>query len=155
MPGAALRDLMILYQDYYDANELFIYLAESAVFLGGEVGNPDAWFVPPSFYKRYWFLCPNHKYERTDKKVETMFDLGQSLIQFMTLRKQMYINRDLYREHFPDPVTVVQNAVDQVFLQRNDQDYLNDIYNTPMDDLFSMDGEDDILASDLPLGKIM
>ncbi|KAG2213146.1 hypothetical protein INT47_011295, partial [Mucor saturninus] len=151
VPGAALRDLMILYQDFYDANELFAYLAESSVFLGGEVGNPDAWFVPPSFYKRYWFLCPNHKYERTDKKVETMFDLGQSLIQFMTLRKQMYIQRDLYREHFPIPATAVQHVVDQVFLQRNDQDYLNDIYNTPMDDLLSMDGEDDILASDLPL----
>lgn len=156
MPGAALRDHMILYQDFYDANELFAYLAESSVFLGGEIGNPDSWFVPPSFFKRYWFLCPNHKHDRMDNTVELMVSLGKSMIQLMTERKQMYIERELYSEHFPEPIVeqVVQHVVDEVFLQRNDQQYLNDIYNTPMDDIFSIDGDEDLLASDLPLGKL-
>lgn len=160
MPGAALRDHMILYQDFYNANELFAYLAENSVFLGGEIGNPDSWFVPPSFFKRYWFLCPNHKHDRTDNSVESMANLGQSMIQFMTSRKQMYIERDLHSEHFPTPTTVeqaVQHVVDQAFLQKNDQHYLNAIYNTPtMDDIFSIknNGHQDILASNLPLGKM-
>ncbi|KAI9483397.1 MAG: hypothetical protein EXX96DRAFT_519681 [Benjaminiella poitrasii] len=103
VPGAALRDHMILFQDFYDANELFCYLAESSVFLGGhELGNPDAWFVSPHFYRRYWFLCPNHdKQERIDNAAEIMVNVGQRMMTWMTKRKQMYVEREYYAEHFP------------------------------------------------------
>ncbi|GAA5815311.1 hypothetical protein MFLAVUS_008817 [Mucor flavus] len=160
VPGAALRDHMILFQDFYDANELFSYLAESSVFLGGKLGNPDSWFVPPNFFKRYWFLCPNHKHDRMDNALEIMVGLGKKMIQLMTQRKQMYIERDLYSEYFPEPTVeqVVQHVVDQVFLERDDQQHLDDIYNTPMEDMFSMEDDEescnqamDLLASDLPL----
>ncbi|KAI9250397.1 hypothetical protein EDC94DRAFT_527109 [Helicostylum pulchrum] len=163
VPGAALRDHMILFQDFYDANELFGYLAESSVFLGGKLGNPDSWFVPPNFFKRYWFLCPNHKHDRMDNALEIMVGLGKKMIQLMTQRKQMYIERDLYSEYFPEPTVeqVVQHVVDQVFLERDDQQHLDDIYNTPMEDMFSMEDDDescnqamDLLASDLPLGSV-
>ncbi|KAI8879488.1 hypothetical protein K501DRAFT_146722, partial [Backusella circina FSU 941] len=109
VPGAAMRDHMILFQDYYNANELFDYLTKNSVFLGGEVGNPDSWFVPPSFFKRYWFLCPNHKPERMDNAVEIMVDLGKSMAQVLSKRKEMYIQRDKYKNVFPEPTKKVED----------------------------------------------
>jgi hypothetical protein len=159
IPGAALRDHMILFQDFYDANELFEYLSESSVFLGGELGNPDSWFVPPSFFRRYWFLCPNHKRNRMDNTVDILVGLGKHMIQLMTRRKQMYIERELYAEFFPEPSKEeVQQVVDNAFLQTDDQQYLNDIYMKQ----FTMEDEDelmnggggDLLSNDLPLGMI-
>ncbi|CAO3638934.1 unnamed protein product [Mucor hiemalis] len=173
VPGAALRDHMILFQDFYDANELFRYLQESSVFLGGELGNPDSWFVPPNFFKRYWFLCPNHKRHRLDNAVEALVNLGKHMMQLMAQRKQMYIERENYPEFFPEPTAVaatptptefdqvVQQAVDEEFLQRDDHQHLNDIYHQqPMDNLFSMEDDDDkdnmdLLSSDMPLDHFM
>lgn len=96
-----------------------------------------------------------------DNALEIMVGLGKKMIQLMTQRKQMYIERDLYSEYFPQPTVeqVVQHVVDQVFLERDDQQHLDDIYNTPMEDMFAMDDDDDesrnqamdLLASDLPL----
>jgi hypothetical protein len=137
---------MILYQDFYDANELFDYLAESSVFLGGELGNPDSWFVPPNFFKKYWFLCPNHKHDRMDNAVEIMVNLGKKMIQLMATRKQMYIEREQYAEFFP----IVQEQVDEVFLQKNDQQHLNDMVQELFDSMEQDDQED---LGDLPLGK--
>jgi hypothetical protein len=160
IPGAALRDHMILFQDFYNANDLFEYLAESSVFLGGELGNPDSWFVPSNFFRRYWFLCPNHKRDRMDNAVDILVDLGKHMIQLMTQRKQMYIERELYAEHFPEPTNeeVLQQVVDNVFLQTNDQHYLDDIY-LQQQQHFTMEDEDEltndsILANDLPLGML-
>ncbi|KAI8887855.1 hypothetical protein K501DRAFT_241617 [Backusella circina FSU 941] len=102
VPGAAMRDHMILFQDFYDANELFDYLAENSVFLGGELGNQDAWFVPPTFLRRYWFLCPNHKSDRLDNSVDIMVNLGKKMIQLMFERKKMYIEREQHKELFPN-----------------------------------------------------
>ncbi|KAF7730599.1 hypothetical protein EC973_001981 [Apophysomyces ossiformis] len=103
VPGAAMRDHMILFQDFYDANELFNYLLESATFLGGELGNPDCWIISPSFLSKYWFLCPNHKPQRLDNVVDIMVQLGQRMIQMMFERKQMYIQREQYADYFPLP----------------------------------------------------
>ena len=163
VPGAALRDHMIIFQDFYDANELFGYLQESSVFLGGELGNPDSWFVPPNFFKRYWFLCPNHKRDRLDNAVEALVNLGKHMMQLMAQRKQMYIDREQYAEFFPEPTKLeqaVQHAVDEEFLQRDDQQHLDDIYNRPMESLFSMEecGEEDdmdMLSNDMPLGNYL
>lgn len=172
VPGAALRDHMILFQDFYDANELFRYLQESSVFLGGELGNPDSWFVPPNFFKKYWFLCPNHKRHRLDNAVEALVNLGKHMMQLMAQRKQMYIERENYPEFFPEPTAApptptsmkfdqaVQQAVDDEFLQRDDQQHLNDIYHQqPMDNLFSMDDDDkdnmDLLSNEMPLDHFM
>lgn len=154
---------MILFQDFYDANELFDYLADSSVFLGGELGNPDSWFVPPNFFKKYWFLCPNHKHDRMDNAVEIMVNLGQKMIQLMATRKQMYIEREHYQEFFPQVVLEEeeQKRVDEAFLQKDDQQHLNDMVKN----LFDMeqqdeddDGMEDLLttnASDIPLEHFM
>ena len=119
VPGAAMRDHMILFQDYYNANELFDYLTENSVFLGGEVGNPDSWFVPPSFFKRYWFLCPNHKPERMDNAVEIMIDLGKSMAQVLSKRKEMYIQRDKYKSAFPEPTKKMEDLTKDMLAMNN------------------------------------
>ncbi|CAO0791411.1 unnamed protein product [Mucor circinelloides] len=150
VPGAALRDHMILFQDFYNANDLFDYLAESSVFLGGELGNPDSWFVPPNFFKRYWFLCPNHKHKRMDNAVEIMVKLGKKMIDLMAQRKQMYIERDQYADYFPEPskeqVEQVQQVVDDEFLHRDDQQHLDDMYQQQQQqcmEMFAMEEDDD------------
>ncbi|KAL9553835.1 hypothetical protein MBANPS3_003101 [Mucor bainieri] len=183
VPGAALRDHMILFQDFYNANDLFDYLAESSVFLGGELGNPDSWFVPPNFFKRYWFLCPNHKHKRMDNAVEIMVNLGKKMIDLMAQRKQMYIERDQYADYFPEPTKEqveeqVQQVVDDEFLHRDDQQHLDDMYHQQQQqcmEMFAMDEDDDedmldqnasstatqqhgqlnLLDSDLPLDQFM
>ncbi|CDS12781.1 hypothetical protein LRAMOSA04965 [Lichtheimia ramosa] len=104
IPGAMMRDQMILFQDYYDANELFNFLFNTAMFMGGSPGNQDHWFVPPSFLRKYWFLVPNQKPPlRMDNSVEIVVYLGSRLQEAMQLRKQMYYERERYIEHFPPP----------------------------------------------------
>ncbi|CAO3629839.1 unnamed protein product [Cunninghamella blakesleeana] len=102
VPSVIMRDLMIIYQDFYNANELFKLLSESATFLGGEIGNPDCWFVPPAFIHKYWFLCPSHRpKKRMDNLVDIVVGMGQDMIKLMMERKSMYIERDRYADYFP------------------------------------------------------
>jgi hypothetical protein len=116
---------MILFQDFYDANELFDYLAENSVFLGGELGNQDAWFVPPTFLRRYWFLCPNHKSDRLDNSVDIMVNLGKKMIQLMHERKEMYIEREKYKHLFPDTCREKSDILTQdVSLGKDENVYL-------------------------------
>jgi hypothetical protein len=96
-----MRDLMIIFQDFYNANELFDLLVESSTFLGGDVGNPDCWIVPPSFLHKFWFLCPNHRPNRLDNLVDIVVGLGQEMLQMMMERKAMYLERDRFADHFP------------------------------------------------------
>ncbi|KAI9277430.1 hypothetical protein BY458DRAFT_504960 [Sporodiniella umbellata] len=103
IPGPNVRDLMIVFQDYYDSNELFNYLIEHAVFIGGELANPDCWFVPPEFISRYWFFCPSYHPARYDNSVETAISYSQKLLQSLKQRKEMYIRRDQHHDAFPPP----------------------------------------------------
>ncbi|KAI8388224.1 uncharacterized protein BYT42DRAFT_559316 [Radiomyces spectabilis] len=134
VPGPAMRDHMILFQDFYDANELFDFLIDSAIFLGGELGNPDCWFVPPSFLSKYWFLCPNHKPERMDNAVEIMVELGQQMIKHMFQRKQMYIQREQYPDYFPNPATDASQSL--------------------CNNVRSLTFEDSLMTDEIPLGKM-
>ncbi|KAK4516913.1 Protein-L-isoaspartate O-methyltransferase [Mucor velutinosus] len=103
IPGPTMRDFMIIFQDYYDANELFNFLLESAMFIGGELGNPDCWFVPPNFIRKYWFLCPNYRPTRPDNSVELAVFFAQRMIDSLKRRKEMYIMRDKHMEYFLQP----------------------------------------------------
>ena len=109
VPGASMRDQMIMFQDYYDANELFNMLYSSAMFLGGCPGNQDNWFVPPSFLRKYWFLCPSTKPQRLDNSVEIAVYLSQRLQRVLHFRKQMYYEREKYIEHFPSPSVIEEH----------------------------------------------
>lgn len=96
---------MIIFQDFYDANELFNFLINTSMFLGGSPGNQDDWFVPPAFLRKYWFLIPNHKPpNRLDNVVEIVVYLGQKLQEQMLVRKRMYFEREKYADHFPVPI---------------------------------------------------
>ncbi|KAL9558745.1 hypothetical protein MBANPS3_000731 [Mucor bainieri] len=103
IPGPTMRDFMIIFQDFYDANELFNFLLESAMFIGGELGNPDCWFVPPNFIRKYWFLCPNYRPTRPDNSVELAVFFAQRMIDSLKRRKEMYIMRDKHLEYFLQP----------------------------------------------------
>ncbi|GAN04050.1 hypothetical protein MAM1_0054d03509 [Mucor ambiguus] len=103
IPGPTMRDFMIIFQDFYDANELFNFLLESAMFIGGELGNPDCWFVPPNFIRKYWFLCPNYRPTRPDNSVELAVFFAQKMIDSLKRRKEMYIMRDKHMEYFLQP----------------------------------------------------
>lgn len=103
IPGPTMRDYMIIFQDFYNANELFNFLIESAMFIGGELGNPDCWFVPPQFISKYWFLCPNHRPTRPDNSVEFAVFFAQKMINLLKRRKEMYIMRDQHADQFLDP----------------------------------------------------
>ncbi|KAI8090133.1 uncharacterized protein B0P05DRAFT_594484 [Gilbertella persicaria] len=112
IPGPTMRDYMIIFQDFYDANELFNFLIESAMFIGGELGNPDCWFVPPSFISKYWFLCPNYKPTRPDNSVEFAVFLAQRMLNRLKRRKELYIMRDLNPDLFPSPNMVKEEITD-------------------------------------------
>lgn len=152
---------MILFQDFYDANELFKYLSESSLFLGGDLGNPDSWFVPPSFFRRYWFLCANHKRDRMDNIVDILAGLGKHMIELMGERKKMYIEREHYASFFPEATKEeVQHVVDNVFLQKDDQQHLDDIY-LQQQEHYAMDEDehkfmdDSSMVNNLPLGVLL
>ncbi|KAI8141040.1 hypothetical protein BJV82DRAFT_620586 [Fennellomyces sp. T-0311] len=153
VPGAVMRDQMILFQDYYDANELFNFLIASAMFLGGAPGNQNNWFIPPSFLRKYWFLCPNHKPQRLDNAVEIAVYLSQRMQEMLVIRKQMYFEREKYAEHFP--AMIEENEDEDMFggspeqedallleLQHHDSDH-----DSNSEDAFFE------LSDDLPLSK--
>ncbi|KAI8578337.1 hypothetical protein K450DRAFT_247437 [Umbelopsis ramanniana AG] len=102
VPGAGMRDRMIIFRDLYDANELFTVLLESSFFLGGQIGDPDCWYVPPSFLKKFWYLCPNHlPMRRADNSMEIMINLGHRMTEKLWERKGMHTEREKYVDHFP------------------------------------------------------
>lgn len=112
---------MILYQDYYNANELFDFLSEKSMFLGGELGNLDSWFVQPEFFKKYWFILPCHRRQRIDNAVEVMAFVNKKLIELLAKRKEMYIERDQYLDYFPAPTKEEKQDVDNnSLLQKED-----------------------------------
>lgn len=115
-----MRDYMIIFQDYYNANELFNFLLESAMFIGGELGNPDCWFVPPSFISKYWFLCPNYRPTRPDNSVELAVFFAQKMIDSLKRRKEMYIMRDKHLDQFLPP-TIKETITDYDKMDEDEQ----------------------------------
>ncbi|KAI8334817.1 hypothetical protein BC941DRAFT_515553 [Chlamydoabsidia padenii] len=140
IPGPMMRDLMILFQDFYNANELFDLLVESATFLGGDISNPDCWIVPPCFIHKFWFLCPNHRPDRVDNLVEIVVGLGQEMLQMMMERKAMYLERDRFADYFPsdDPSPPQDNRMSFDAFVGND---------FSLDDMMTLVNNDDLLAT--------
>ncbi|KAI9311562.1 hypothetical protein BX666DRAFT_941165 [Dichotomocladium elegans] len=81
IPGAALRDHLILFQDFYDTNDLFNILVKEALFIGDDIGDPDCWTVPAHFIQKYWFILPNHRVtNRKDDAVDVAVRSCQHLL---------------------------------------------------------------------------
>ncbi|ORE04214.1 hypothetical protein BCV72DRAFT_307557 [Rhizopus microsporus var. microsporus] len=133
IPGPMMRDYMILFQDFFDLNELFNYLIDHAFFMGGELGNPDCWFVPPTFISKYWFLCPNYRPSRPDNAVEMAVIFANKMLDRLNRRKEMYIMRDKYMDEFPPPT---------LFDQKNDSDTSSSTATDDLPDLQSEHTED-------------
>lgn len=56
MPGAAIRDRMILFQDFYNMDDCFNFLTQTTVFMGGDVRNTRNWVLGPEYSLKFWFL---------------------------------------------------------------------------------------------------
>lgn len=56
VPGASIRDRMILFQDYYNIDECFQYLTQKSVFKGGDVRDSRNWVVDPKYSIQFWFI---------------------------------------------------------------------------------------------------
>lgn len=103
IPGPVMRDYMIIFQDYYDANEIFNFLLDQAMFMGGELGNPDCWFIPPAFISKWWFICPNSRPMRTDGAIQVARWVAAKMMESLKDRKWMYLERERYSDKFPQP----------------------------------------------------
>ncbi|KAI9482611.1 hypothetical protein BDB00DRAFT_741081, partial [Zychaea mexicana] len=55
-PGPSLRDRMILFQGFYDPDEVFELLSTRTMFIGGDPRDTRNWVPDPKFSERYWFL---------------------------------------------------------------------------------------------------
>ena len=55
-PSPSLRDRMILFQEYYDVDEVFELLTTKTRFIGGDTRDARNWVPDPKFSERYWFL---------------------------------------------------------------------------------------------------
>ncbi|ORX57031.1 hypothetical protein DM01DRAFT_1406457 [Hesseltinella vesiculosa] len=140
VPGPLIRDHMILFQGFYDANTLFSFLIKQCIFLGGDLGNPDCWYVPPVFFQNYWFLMPNHRPRRVDNAIELAVNQGRTLSRMLFQRKKMYIERDRYLELFPP--TTLSNKEERRSL--TDKDSETDPWEEVMDEQEQPDQCDDV-----------
>lgn len=57
IPSAAIRDRMIIFQDYYSIDDCFQFLTENTVFMGGDVRDTRNWVIDPEYSLKYWFIC--------------------------------------------------------------------------------------------------
>ncbi|CAO3622639.1 unnamed protein product [Cunninghamella blakesleeana] len=141
VPGPLMRDHMIMFQGYYDANALFSFLISQSVFLGGDLGNPDCWFVPPSFFQTYWFLMPNHRPRRMDNAIEIAVNQGRTLSRMLFQRKKMYLQRDRFADYFPP----IKDNIDDDDNNHNSDEDNGDIDiddHEENDDMDDMDDDD-------------
>jgi hypothetical protein len=71
IPGAAIRDRLILFQDYYNADECFQALIQSTIFIGGDVRDAQNWKTDPGYTMKFWFVS-HHLF---DQSLEDYLDL--------------------------------------------------------------------------------
>ncbi|KAI8099659.1 uncharacterized protein BX664DRAFT_382166 [Halteromyces radiatus] len=56
VPSGAIRDRMIIFQDYFDMDECFQLLCSHSVFVGGDVRDSRNWVLDPIITEKYWFF---------------------------------------------------------------------------------------------------
>lgn len=127
------------------------------MFLGGELGNLDSWFVPPEFFRKYWFIIPSHQRQRIDNAVEVMAYVNKKMIELLSKRKAMYIEREQYQEYFPTPTKEEQQEIDNAFLQKDDMQILSDMLleAQQQEDIKKEENQDDAKEEDIEDEEIM
>lgn len=90
-----MRDWLIIYKDFYDAEDLFMLLMETALFKGGQIGDPDCWYVPDIFLQKYWFILPNHTAPRCVDEAQRalLYASARHMLNKLDDRKRAYIQR--------------------------------------------------------------
>jgi hypothetical protein len=56
IPGAAIRDRLIIFQDYFNMDDCFTFLTQNTIFVGGDVRDKRNWVVRPEYSMKFWFL---------------------------------------------------------------------------------------------------
>ncbi|KAI8640637.1 hypothetical protein BD408DRAFT_419397 [Parasitella parasitica] len=66
VPGASIRDRMIIFQDYYNMDDCFQFLTQNTVFMGGDIRDTRNWVIDPEYSLKFWFLSHqlvDHSYD--------------------------------------------------------------------------------------------
>lgn len=71
VPGASIRDRMILFQDYYNVDDCFQFLTRKSVFMGGDVRDTRNWVVDPKYSLQFWFIS----HSLVDQNYDDCFDV--------------------------------------------------------------------------------
>ncbi|GAN02156.1 hypothetical protein MAM1_0017c01597 [Mucor ambiguus] len=74
VPGAAIRDRMIIFQDYYNMDDCFQFLTQNTVFMGGDVRDTRNWVTDPEYSLKFWFLS----HQLVDQSCSGYIDLATS-----------------------------------------------------------------------------
>lgn len=70
-------------------------LMETALFKGGQIGDPDCWYVPDIFLQKYWFILPNHTAPRCVDEAQRalLYASARHMLNKLDDRKRAYIQR--------------------------------------------------------------
>ncbi|KAI8061454.1 hypothetical protein BC940DRAFT_336970 [Gongronella butleri] len=56
VPAGSIRDRMIIFQKYYDLDDLFQQLTSQSMFVGGDIRNMRNWVFDQSVTDKFWFV---------------------------------------------------------------------------------------------------
>jgi hypothetical protein len=70
VPGASIRDRMIIFQDYYNIDDCFQFLTQNTVFMGGDVRDTRNWVIDPKYSLKFWFIS----HQLVDQTYDGCFD---------------------------------------------------------------------------------
>ncbi|KAL7309916.1 hypothetical protein PS15m_010738 [Mucor circinelloides] len=85
VPGASIRDRMIIFQDYYNMDDCFQFLTQNTVFMGGDVRDTRNWVIDPEYSMKFWFLS----HQLVDQSYDECLDMTTSDILHEELCKNV------------------------------------------------------------------
>ncbi|CEP18819.1 hypothetical protein [Parasitella parasitica] len=74
VPGASIRDRMIIFQDYYNMDDCFQFLTQNTVFMGGDIRDTRNWVIDPEYSLKFWFLS----HQLVDQSYDECIDVTTS-----------------------------------------------------------------------------
>ncbi|KAG2196249.1 hypothetical protein INT46_005135 [Mucor plumbeus] len=91
VPGASIRDRMIIFQDYYNMDDCFQFLSQNTVFMGGDVRDTRNWVIDPEYSLKFWFLS----HQLVDQSYDECIDAGTSSVVHEELFKRYDSSSDV------------------------------------------------------------
>lgn len=110
VPGASIRDRMIIFQDYYDMDECFQFLTQHTVFMGGDIRDTRNWVIDPRYSLKFWFLS----HQLVDQSYDDCIDHSTSSIVHEELFKDVDLSSDVgdMAEDMAEVTTTLTNSMD-------------------------------------------